>query len=324
MGPPAHIDVQSWRLKIDGLVEHPMQPTLEDLKRFPKHEVPSVLQCSGNGRWFFGEAYADVSHPAGAQWRNGGVGNARWAGARVKDVLAKAGIKPGAKYSTNFGLDNPILPSTPKFIRGIELEKLLDEDTVLAYEMNGSPIPYYHGYPVRLFVPGWAGDHSVKWLTSMTIADALTSDFWTAVGYRYPNKIGTPGKSVSPTAEHPLTALNVKSVITSPADSGTVRAGSSVVATGFAWSGDGAYVTRVDVSFDGGRTWQAAKLGASPGKYSWRTFSAGFTPRASGMLTIMARARDNRGAVQPQTSPWNPGGYLWNGIQRVSIEVVNA
>jgi DMSO/TMAO reductase YedYZ molybdopterin-dependent catalytic subunit len=324
MGPPARIDMQTWRLTVDGLVDRPLRLTLDDLKRFPKHEVPAVLQCSGNGRWYFGEAYADVSHPAGAQWRMGGVGNARWAGARVRDVLAKAGLKPGARYSTNFGLDNPLLPTTPKFIRGIELEKLLDDDTLLAYEMNGSPLPYYHGYPVRLFVPGWAGDHSVKWLTSMTIVDALTDDFWTAVGYRYPNKIGAPGKAVPPASEHPLTALNVKSIITTPADRGTLRAGRNVVVSGFAWSGDGAYVTRVDVSFDGGRTWQPGTLGESPGKFSWRTFSATFTPRSAGTLSIMARVRDNRGAVQTQVPPWNPGGYMWNGIQKVSVEVVNA
>lgn len=324
MGPPASINAAAWRLTIDGLVDRPLRLSLEELKKFPKHEVPAILQCSGNGRWYYGEAYADVSHPAGAQWRIGGVGNARWAGARVKDVLAKAGVKAAARFSTNFGLDNPILPTTPKFIRGIELEKLLDDDTILAYEMNGSPLPYYHGYPVRLLVPGWAADHSVKWLTNMTLADSLTSNFWTAVGYRYPNKLGPPGKGVKPTNEHPVTALNVKSVILSPSEAQRATAGSPLTVSGFAWSGDGAHAAAVDVSVDGGRTFRPATLGTLPGKFSWRSFSFQFTPSSPGRLRIMTRARDDRGAVQPAVSPWNPGGYLWNAMPVVDVEVVHA
>jgi sulfite oxidase len=320
MGPPASIDVRAWRLVVDGLVAHPLQLSLDDLRKMNKVEVPSVLQCSGNGRYFFGEAFPAVSHPAGAQWTYGGVGNARWGGVRVRDVLARAGVLPGAHFSTNSGLDNPVLPTTPKFIRGIELQKLLDPDTILAYEMNGQPLPYEHGYPVRLLVPGWAGDHSVKWIAHMTLAPTLTTDFWTAVGYRYPNRLGPPGKGVPPTAEHPLTALNVKSIITAPVASARVRAGTPNSVSGIAWSGDGAQVTRVDVSVDGGRTWRNAQLGTSPGPYSWRTFTYAWTP-AAGTASILARARDDRGAAQPKVSPWNPGGYLWNAIQRVDVEV---
>ncbi|MDB5043708.1 MAG: putative Sulfite:cytochrome c oxidoreductase, subunit [Candidatus Eremiobacteraeota bacterium] len=320
MGPPASIDVHAWRLVVDGLVAHPLQLSLDDLRKMQKVEVASVLQCSGNGRYFFGKAYPTVSHPAGAQWTYGGVGNARWGGVRVRDVLARAGVRPGARFSTNSGLDNPVLPTTPKFIRGIELAKLLDPDTILAYEMNGQPLPYEHGYPVRLLVPGWAGDHSVKWIAHMTLAPTLTTDFWTAVGYRYPNQLGPPGKGVPPQAEHPLTALNVKSIITAPDTSTRVRAGAPNSVSGIAWSGDGAQVNRVEVSIDGGRTWRDAKLGTSPGRYSWRTFTYSWTP-AAGSAIILARAHDDRGAVQPNVSPWNPGGYLWNAIQRVNVEV---
>lgn len=324
MGPPPSIDMRAWRLSVNGLVEHPLRLTLDDVKKFPKHEVPVVLECSGNGRWYFGEAFPKVSHPAGAQWRVGGTGNARWGGARVRDVLAKAGVKPGARYSTNFGLDNPILRQTPKFTRGIEVDKLMDEDTILAYEMNGTPLPYYHGYPLRLVVPGWAADHSVKWITNMTLTDTLTDNFWTAVAYRYPNKLGPPGVSTPPTAEHPITALNVKSVITSPNDDASITTGTVVDVSGFAFSGGGAYATRVDVSFDGGHTWHPARLGGNVGKYSWRAFSFKFTPSAAGPLTIMARATDSFGATQPLISPWNQSGYLWDGIQKVSLTVRSA
>jgi sulfite oxidase len=324
MGPPPSIDVGSWRLTIDGLVERPLQLTLDDLKRFPQHEVPAVLQCSGDGRYFYGENYPNASHPAGAQWSIGGVGNARWAGARVRDVLRKAGVKAGARFSTNVGLDNPILPKTPKFMRGIELDKLMDENTLLAYEMNGTTLPYYHGFPVRLLVPGWEADHSVKWLTRMTLSDVITTNFWTASAYRYPNKLGRPGDLVKATDEHPVTAMNVKSLILSVSDGAKVRVGSPVVVSGYAWSGDGARATRVDVSADGARTWHQAELGSLPGNFSWRPFMFTFTPTRTGPIVVAARAQDNRGAVQPDISRWNPGGYLWNGIHKVMLEVVSA
>ena len=231
---------------------------------------------------------------------------------------------PRAKFATNFGMDNPILPKTPKFVRGIEIEKLLDEDTLLVYEINGHPLPYYHGYPVRLIVPGWAADHSVKWLTNMTLGDRLTDGFWTSVAYRYPKKLGAPGQAVKPADEVPVTALNVKSIITKPQGGNVIRAGAPLVVSGFAWSGDGAYAKKVDVSFDGGKTWQAADLGTNPGKFSWRQFVAHSIVRDAGTLTILARATDNRGSVQPAVSPWNPGGYLWNAISKVTVQIQNA
>jgi sulfite oxidase len=323
MGPPPSIDKSAWRLRIDGMVEHPLQLSLDDLRKMERAEVPAVLQCSGNGRYFFGEAFPNASHPAGAQWLYGGVSHARFAGVRMRDILRRAGVKAGARFSNNFGLDNPLLPTTPKFVRGIELEKLLDPDTLLAYEMNGEPLPYYHGFPARLLVPGWAADHSVKWITNMTISDTITPDFWTAVGYRYPNKLGTPGKGVKPTDEHPVTALNVKSLILSPLEGTRMGAGSPATVRGVAWSGDGAVVRRVEVSVDGGRSWREAELGESPGRFGWRTFHHRWTP-SSGSATIMARATDNRGAVQPHVSPWNPGGYMWNAIQSVRVEVARA
>lgn len=324
MGPPNAIDTKAFKLDVGGLVDKPLQLTMADLKKMEKVEVPAVLQCAGNGRWFYGVAYAQASHPAGAQWKFGGVGNARWGGVRVRDVLAKAGVKSMAKFATNFGLDNPVLPTTPKFIRGIELEKLMDPDTILAYEMNGETLPYYHGFPLRLIVPGWAADHSVKWVTSMTLTDTLTNKFWTAVGYRYPNHVGPPGVGVKPTVEHPVTTLNVKSIVTSPTTGRKVTAGTATSVDGFAWSGDGAYVNRVEVSTDGGRSWRDAVLGPNVGKFAWRTFSYAWTPSASGTAIVLARAHDNHGAVQPRISPWNPGGYLWNAIPRVDVEVASA
>jgi sulfite oxidase len=324
MGPPNTVDSRAFTLSIDGLVNKPLHLTMADLKKMEKVEVPAVLQCAGNSRWFYGVAYAKVSHPAGAQWKYGGVGNARWGGVRVRDVLAKAGVKTNAKFATNFGLDNPVFPSTPKFIRGIELAKLMDPDTILAYEMNGETLPYYHGFPLRLLVPGWAADHSVKWFTSMTLTDTMTDNFWTSAGYRYPNKIGPPGVGVKPAKEHPVTAINVKSIVTSPTGDTKIKTGGFVKVEGFAWSGDGAYVTRVEISTDGGHSWRDAVLGSNVGKFAWRSFTYAWMPNASGRATVLARAHDNKGAVQPRISPWNPGGYLWNAIQRIDVEVASA
>lgn len=324
MGPPTSIDPKTFRLSVGGLVERPLHMTMADLRKMEKIEVPAVLQCSGNGRWFYGVAFAKVSHPAGAQWKYGGVGNARWGGVRVADILKKAGVRATAKFATNFGLDVPVLPTTPKFIRGIELEKLMDPDTILAYEMNGETLPYYHGFPLRLIVPGWAADHSVKWLSSMTLTETLTDAFWTSVAYRYPNKLGPPGVGVKPENEHPVTGLNVKSILTGPKADARPTSGNATKIEGFAWSGDGAYATRVEVSTDGGRSWRDALLGPNVGKFAWRSFSFAWTPAVSGTATILARAHDNHGGVQPRVSPWNPSGYLWNAIQRVDVQVANA
>ncbi|GAC1359759.1 MAG: molybdopterin-dependent oxidoreductase [Vulcanimicrobiaceae bacterium] len=321
MGPPGSLHLLSWHLSVDGLVEKPLHLSLADLKKMPRVEVPALLQCSGNGRYLYGEAYAAVSHPAGAQWKYGGVGNAKWAGVRVRDILNAARLKPGAKFATNSGLDNPLLPTTPKFVRGIEIEKLLDEDTILAYELNGEPLGYYHGAPARLVVGGWAADHWVKWLSSMTITDTITKNFWTSVAYRYPNTLGKPGVGVKADLEHPVTALNVKSIITGPIEGAKLAKGQTITISGVAWSGDGAYAARVDISTDGGKTWRPADLGPSPGKFSWRMFTHRFTPETSGSLSILARATDTKGAVQPRVSPWNPSGYLWNAIHTVTVEV---
>lgn len=321
MGPPPVIDPNTWRLEVGGLVRKPLRLSLSDLKRMPRAEVPAVLQCSGNGRYLFGSAYPGVSHPAGAQWTYGAVGNARWAGVRVRDVLGLAGILPEARFANNFGLDNPLFPATPKFVRGIELGQLVDHDAIFAYEMNGEPLPYFHGYPLRLVVPGWAGDHWVKWFTNIMLSAEITDNVWTANAYRYPDRLGAAGALIPAPREHPLRSLNVKSIITSPLEGEHPRAGVATLVRGFAWSGDGASVARVDLSANGGRTWRPAQLAMSTGSYSWRSFSMRWIPNRLGRTTLLARATDDRGSVQPAVSPWNPGGYLWNGMHHVNVEV---
>ena len=190
-------DKAAWKLTIDGEVSTPLELTLADLKKLPKASVTSVLQCAGNGRGLF------KPYIPGVQWQYGAVGNARWTGARVKDVLAKAGLKGGAKHLHTFGSDKPP-EKTPPFHRSVELEKVL-EDGVIAYEMNGEPLPDLHGAPARLVVPGWAGDHWMKWLVRLAPSPEAQKGFYMDVAYRFPNKPGEPGVAFKPDEMSPVT-----------------------------------------------------------------------------------------------------------------------
>jgi DMSO/TMAO reductase YedYZ molybdopterin-dependent catalytic subunit len=303
-------DKASWKLTVDGDVSRPVELTLADLKKLPKASATSVLQCAGNGRGLY------KPYIAGVQWKYGAVGNAHWTGVRVKDLLAKAGLKGGARHLHTFGSDKPP-EKVPPFHRSVELEKVL-EDGILAYEMNGEPLPDVHGAPVRLIVPGWAGDHWMKWLVRLSPQPEAQKGFYMDVAYRYPNKPGEPGVAFKPDEMSPVKELPVKSSITTyPAKT---KAGAPAVVTGFAFSGAGE-IAKVDVSDDDGATWKAAVLGKEHARYAWRLWSHTFTPKAAGKVRLLARATDSRGAVQPREAVWNQSGYFHNGWQAADIEV---
>jgi DMSO/TMAO reductase YedYZ molybdopterin-dependent catalytic subunit len=304
-------DMATWKLTVDGDVSRPLELTLADLKKLPKASAASVLQCAGNGRGLF------KPYIAGVQWKYGAVGNAHWTGVRVKDLLAKAGLKGGAKHLHTFGSDKPP-EKVPPFHRSVEIEKVL-EDGLLAYEMNGEPLPDVHGAPVRLIVPGWAGDHWMKWLVRLSPQPEAQKGFYMDVAYRYPKKPGEPGIAFKPDEMSPVTELPVKSSITTyPAKA---KAGAPAVVSGFAFSGAGE-IAKVDVSDDDGATWKAAVLGKDHARYAWRLWSHTFMPKAAGRVRLLARATDSRGAVQPREAVWNQSGYFHNGWQAVEIEVV--
>ncbi len=303
-------DKSAWRLTIDGEVSKPLELTLADLKKLPRASVTSVLQCAGNGRGLF------KPYIAGVQWQYGAVGNARWTGARVKDVLAKAGLKAGAKHLHTFGSDKPP-EKVPPFHRSVELEKVL-EDGVIAYEMNGEPLPDLHGAPARLIVPGWAGDHWMKWLLRLSPSPEAQKGFYMDVAYRFPNKPGEPGVAFKPEEMSPVTTLPVKSSITTFPE--RAKAGAPAVVAGFAFSGAGE-ISTVDLSDDDGATWKAAALGKDHDRFAWRLWSHTFTPRAPGKMRLVARATDSRGGVQPREAVWNQSGYFHNAWQAVEIEV---
>ena len=183
------VNLAEWKLEIAGLVEHPLSFTLGDLKKLPRAELVSVLECAGNGRAFYQPSVA------GAQWRFGSVGNARWTGVRLRDVLERSGVKPGATQLLLDGADVPLV-KMPKFQGTLEVAKAVHPDTLLAWEMNGTPLTADHGFPLRAIAPGWAGDSWVKWLTRIELLDHDFDGFWMKTAYRHPAQHVAPGTAV--------------------------------------------------------------------------------------------------------------------------------
>ena len=310
------VDLNEWRLTIDGEVATPLTLTMDDVRRLPASELVSVLECAGNGRGFY-----EPSMP-GLQWANGAVGNGRWRGVRLADVLKRAGVKESAREVLFNGADVPP-GSMPDFQRSIPITKALDAPTLLAYEMNGQTLPMKHGFPLRVVAPGWAGDCWIKWVTSISVLDRPHDGFWMARAYRHPGKPVAPGTIISPDQMQPVTSLRVKSVIAAPLDGAHVVVGTPVTIRGVAWSGDAGPVTAVEVSVDGGRTWKPATLLRDQRtRFGWRQWAYTWTPPREAYDTILTRARDAAGNTQPFDQEWNPSGYGWNVIPRVGVNVV--
>jgi sulfite oxidase len=305
------LDAASWRLSIDGLVDKPIVLALADLEKMKQVTVEAVLQCAGNGRGLF------VPHVAGVQWQRGAVGNARWTGPRLRDVLALAHPKKEARYLELQGHERPVLEKTPRFIRGIPVAKGVHEDTIIALRMNDVPLPMAHGLPARLVVPGWVADDWMKWLARVTLLPDEPKGFFYETAYRYPTTPGAPGAPVAPENLATMQQLVVKSLIAAPAAGGVLPPGRATV-RGAAFSGEHG-IKKVDVSVDGGATWKAARLEAG-GRYGFTMFELDFDA-APGKLRILSRATDDAGAVQPPTPVWNPAGYLHNAIDGVDVEV---
>lgn len=306
------IDIRQWRLTVAGEVERPLTLTLDELRTLPEENRVVTIECAGNGR-----AYYDPP-VAGVQWQKGAVGTARWTGVRLADVLARARVKSSARFVLLDGADVP-LGTMPDFVRQVPLEKATHPDTLLAYAMNGTPLPVANGFPLRAIVPGWEGAYAVKWLTSIRVLDREGDSFWIKTAYRYPKKRIAPGAAVAPEDMAPVAGLFVKSLIAAPLDGAKLSAG-TVLVKGFAWAGD-ANITGVDISADGGSTWSPARLGTDRAPYAWRQFEYEWRVDDPGSYLIMSRATDDRGRVQPIVAQWNPSGYLWNAIDRVRVDV---
>lgn len=314
-GPPA-LD-RSRAVNVQGLVANKLTLTALDLeKSFKPVTITAVLQCAGNGRAL------QVPRVPGVQWVHGAMGQATFTGVRLRDLLEKAGVAPENLKGTHvhlLGADAPPKPQTPAFLRSIPIERALDPTTLVAYRMNGEDLTLAHGAPLRLVVPGWAGDHWVKWLTKIAVEKEEAKGFYMQTAYRMPTEKVEPGAAVPPEKMRAATTFPVKSIIGSPADGARTSVGKQKV-SGVAFSGD-APIAKVEVSLDDGKTWQAAKLEGEPGVGRWVVFTLEFERKEPGRVRAIARATDKKGNVQPEHPAWNPSGYFWNGWHSVSWEV---
>jgi DMSO/TMAO reductase YedYZ molybdopterin-dependent catalytic subunit len=309
---PLRANLHEWRLKVSGEVEKPLSLSMADLQRMVQKTVVTVLECAGNGRSFY------RPRVPGIQWERGAVGNAQFAGPMLSEILGRAGVKPSGKHIAFNGLDAPP-GKVPDFIRSIPVEKAMHADTLIALKMNGAPLRLEHGYPARVIPPGWVGAAAVKWLEEITVLPQEFVGNFMKPGYRLPNHPLDPGGDLNPDDSSPITALPVKSIIASPADDAQAKIG-PVKVSGVAWAGE-EQITRVEISTDAGDSWHDANLGNDQAHYAWRLWDYNWTPPSEGTFTILARATDTAGRVQPSRPAWNPSGYLWNVIDRVQIHV---
>jgi DMSO/TMAO reductase YedYZ molybdopterin-dependent catalytic subunit len=311
MHEPSELSRDDWRLSVGGEVEKPFVLTLAELSKFETHSVVNTLECAGNGR--------SLHRPQvpGVQWGKGAVSTARFSGPRLRDMLQRAAVKSTSKHIMFRGLDE-VPGKVPPFIRSIPIEKALDSDTLIATHMNGAPLTKHHGFPARALVPGWIGAASCKWLTEIKVLDSEFAGNFMSPAYRFPNQPGKPGEAVKPEDTHPLTALSVKSVISGPLDGASLKSG-RVAVHGAAWAGE-ADIVKVEVSTDGGTSWNPAALGHDQAHYAWRLWSYEWKAK-SGDYNILSRATDSLGRTQPATPVWNPSGYLYNAADQVKIHV---
>jgi sulfite dehydrogenase (cytochrome) subunit A len=314
---PTSVDLSSWRLRITGHVDKPLELSLDDLQRkFTRTSIVAVNQCSGNGRGYF------APRVFGGQWANGAMGNAEWTGVRLREILSMAGIKSGALDVTFKGLDRPALTSTPDFVKSLNVSRISsDPDILVAYEMNGQPLPMLNGFPARLVVPGWYSTYWVKHLSEITVLYKEFDGFWMRKAYLIPN---TPCACVepgtTPTSMVPINRMNVRSLIVSPQNGTHFPAAKPVTIKGIAFDG-GAGIQEVSVSTDKGVSWRPAQLGKDLGNYSFREWSFDWTPPREASYRLMARAKNRRGESQPSDALWNPSGYMRNVIEGVDVMV---
>jgi DMSO/TMAO reductase YedYZ molybdopterin-dependent catalytic subunit len=300
------IKLSSWTLSVEGLVKHNLTMTFEEIRRMPKVEVANTLECSGNSRSLL------EKKASGNPWTIGGVGNAIWGGIWLKDLLTKAELKKDARHVSFEGFDKPLGKAGIKFIRSIPLEKAM-ESTLLAYEMNGQPLPLKHGYPLRALALGWTGANCVKWLHKIMVLDQPHEGFFMDRVYRVFQK------GEDPKTGEVVKEISIKSIIVEPANAETLPAG-IIPIRGAAYAGE-VGIEAVDVSVDEGRTWQPARLIGLDEDYAWRHWEYLWEVRQPGEFTLMSRATDTRGRQQPETANWNALGYGNNGIREHAIVV---
>jgi DMSO/TMAO reductase YedYZ molybdopterin-dependent catalytic subunit len=322
---PNAVDLKQWRLQVEGNVERPLTLSFPDLTtRFKSVSVAAVDQCSGNSR-----SRLQPRVPGG-QWGNGAMGNAVWTGVKLRDILDAAGVKPGSVQVQFEGLDRGLGPTgygSNRFMKSLDLTNRVLDESIVAFAMNDEPLPVLNGFPARLVVPGYFATYWLKSLSFIRVLDAPDDNFWMKSAYRIPD---TPSGTTTPEAMKagnvatvPIARMPVRSFLISPDGAAKIPAGFPLRLRGIAFSGHGG-IRKVEVSTDDGVHWSNARLGTDAGEYSFRTWSFEWTPKAAGRYRVAVRATDAKGNVQSDESVWNPGGYLWNRIERQEIVVGDA
>jgi len=313
---PAQVGLDTFRLRISGHVKNPLSLSMNDLKaKFKSVSVNALATCAGNAR-----SFCDPRVPGG-QWKNGGMGNAKWTGVALKDVLAMAGIKQGAKSVSFNGMDAPPLPSVPDFVKSLSIEHATDGEVMIAYEMNGEPLPLLNGFPLKLVVPGWYATYWVGMLNEIKVYEDTFKGFWMDKAYLVPKGIANGNEKPDSLAKTmtPISHLDIRSIFVSPEPGSTVVADLPCTLQGLAF--DGGYgITKVELSSDSGATWSQALLDFDLGKYSWRRWKYTWKPPSTGIFTFMVRATNAKGETQRQHQ-WNRSGYMRNEIESMQIKV---
>ncbi len=314
-GLPTSVNTDTFRLRIGGNVTKELALSIDDLKtKFAPFTITALCQCAGNSRSFF-----DPRVPGG-QWKNGAMGNAKWTGVKLKDILLMAGAKNDSKEVSFNGLDVPPMATTPDFIKSLQFNHADDGEVMIAYEMNGEPLPVLNGYPLKLVVPGWYATYWVGMLSNIQLNSTSFEGFWMKKAYLVPKD--EPNGNESPgaiaTDVEPISKMNVRSLFVSPEPNEVIAVGRQTDIQGLAFdAGDG--ITKVELSADSGSTWQLANLDADLGKYSWRRWHFAFTPSQKGINKLQVKATNAKGETQP-IHQWNHSGYMRNEIETLPLK----
>ncbi len=317
---PENIDASNWVLTIDGeSIKQPKSYSLSDLKtKFKQHTYQLTLECGGNGR-------SEYDPPAkGNQWSVGAVHCASWTGVRLKDILNDVGMKDDAVYIAYHSADTHLSgdPSKEPISRGCPVSKAMEEETLLAFQMNGKDIPLAHGYPLRLVAGGWPASVSGKWVNRISVRDIVhDGPKMTGTAYRVPCKSVAPGEKVKYEDMCIIESMPVKSLITYPKTGAMIKKDKTLSIRGHAWAGD-FEVSKMEYSIDFGATWETCTLDKPANRLAWQHFSADIKFRKTGYYEVWARATDSNGVSQPMVVPgWNPKGYLNNACHRIAVKV---
>jgi DMSO/TMAO reductase YedYZ molybdopterin-dependent catalytic subunit len=313
---PTSIDPATFRLVIHGHVNKTVSLTLDEIAtKFERFEIVAVNQCSGNGRGFFSPRVP------GGEWANGAMGNARWTGVRLKDLLAHAGVRAKAVQVRFKGLESGALPATPDFKKSLAIDHALDGEVMVAYLMNDRPLPLLNGYPIRLIVPGWYATYWVKMLNDIEVLNAADDNFWTTKAYLIPD---TPLANVRPGQTGfklvPISGMLPRSFVTNIQNGATIPRSQPTLVRGIAFGGLHG-LQKVLFSDDKGQSWTETRLGEDYGKYSFRQWQTTLSFPDAGSRTLMVRAVDTTGQMQPTTPNWNGAGFMRNVIESVNVHV---